>query len=140
MSYLAQYNRVLRWREQLNNIELNHDIFEDYVIAYFQSCYHLKEWIKNDSPIPEITKKDLEKYISKTNPLRICTDIANGTKHFILNNKRIENITLQHQIYIIPNFKWVNPPLQSIQFFFLHLMVIVTTRILKICPWMCGCG
>lgn len=57
--------------------------FELY--AFFEICYHLKDWIKFG---PEYDPShNVEHFVNKSTPLSICTDICNKLKHRILTNK-----------------------------------------------------
>jgi len=108
--YLEQYCRMKRWYQRFQ--ELNQgkqhnrasDFFRDDVYAFFQNCYHLKDWIINDESVPVIItekKKIVEKYINCNDCLRWCGDICNGSKHLRRNRtsrseKGIKNGLKQH--------------------------------------------
>ena len=56
---------------------------EDYAYAFFQNCWHLKDWILRDSGAP-VTLKEAVKKIeqeSAVEALTLCADVANGSKH-----------------------------------------------------------
>jgi hypothetical protein len=60
-SYRKQYDRMIRFLKLLedvyNGVEhgpeqgRDSEYYRDRVYAFFQNCYHLKDWIKNDSDI-----------------------------------------------------------------------------------------
>jgi hypothetical protein len=52
---------------------------EDYLYAYFQNCHHLRDWV-----LVELGSIDVDSFIKSSLPLRICRDVANLTKHFVL--------------------------------------------------------
>ncbi|MEI6117224.1 MAG: hypothetical protein WCP99_22000 [Burkholderiales bacterium] len=56
--------------------------YDDDVYAFFQNCYHLKDWIKND---PYCSKwPNPEKLIDNDQNLQICADLCNAQKHLKL--------------------------------------------------------
>jgi hypothetical protein len=57
--------------------------FHDDVVAFFQACYHLKDWIKNDPAAAPVAPL-VEGYISRTPCLALAADICNGSKHLVL--------------------------------------------------------
>ncbi|EPU0491514.1 hypothetical protein ACVUA2_003495, partial [Vibrio cholerae] len=57
--------------------------FELY--GFFEVCYHLKDWIKEDERYS--TMDNVEKYIDSTPSLRICADLCNRLKHRRKNNR-----------------------------------------------------
>lgn len=62
------------------------DQVEHELYSFFEICYHLKDWIKND---PECTTfSPVEDYVNTSPPLRICADICNRLKHRTLNTRR----------------------------------------------------
>lgn len=95
--------------EQLDRIKRSFDkikdnknrVLEDYkddLYHFFQDCWHLKDWIRN-YPTLDKNKKDIENKVENSTYIKICSDIANRTKHFQLNgtgtgrvNGKIEKI------------------------------------------------
>jgi hypothetical protein len=65
----------------------NTDFLNDEVYAFFQNCYHLKDWLKNDSSSASKVK-DVETFVGSSTPLTICADLANGSKHLLLKRPR----------------------------------------------------
>jgi hypothetical protein len=63
---------------------LHPDEHLDYVYSFFQNCYHLKDWIKNDPKVSEAAKNAVEEFISGDDSLSLCADIANASKHLRL--------------------------------------------------------
>jgi hypothetical protein len=92
-TYQQQWKRVKRWYRRLKYISENKPASEssknddDDVAAFFQNCYHLKDWIKNDPQAGKM-RNEVEDYVSKSESLSICADICNGTKHLILDKSR----------------------------------------------------
>lgn len=88
-SWTDQWARVQRWHARLRAASEGriHDVasanYEDEMYAFFESCHHLKEWLKNDPAKPLTRPQDVEDLIDTVDALRWCADIANGSKHLI---------------------------------------------------------
>jgi hypothetical protein len=63
------------------------DVAIDTVLSFFEAVHHLKDWLGND-PISGITKVEGDSLISRSPMLRLCADIANGSKHLSLTSSR----------------------------------------------------
>jgi hypothetical protein len=59
---------------------------EDAIHTFFQNCYHLKDWIKNDPN--SLFREKVEEFVSASNNLSLCADICNGSKHLKLTKLR----------------------------------------------------
>lgn len=85
--YMEQLRRV---RRMLDRIERNKgrsvDDYGDDVWSFFQNCWHLKDWIGKDSSVP-LDKAAILKFVRKSQPLKICSDLANCTKHLEFDDK-----------------------------------------------------
>ncbi len=89
MAYLLQWKRTLRWLSRIEQQSLRDEWeYDDFVWAFFQNCWHLRDWIKNDSAIREELRSKLTEEIRKHPSLKICSDIANGAKHFALDRPK----------------------------------------------------
>ena len=93
--YKEQYERIIRWYKKFEILNQGtlHDKDSNYYIdeiyAFFINCYHLKDWIKNDSQI-NTDVSDIETFIRNSQNLSICADICNGLKHLKLNHPKID--------------------------------------------------
>lgn len=83
-----QWDRVNRYYSRFKRINDGcdghgdpSDYFFDDMWAFFQNCYHLKDWLKKDKFISSKIRKPVEYYITKTESLAICADLANSLKH-----------------------------------------------------------
>jgi hypothetical protein len=82
--YLEQYERMRRsydrFRETLGD-KIPAD-YEDDVYAFFMHCYHLKDWLKNDSSVkvrmPNIAT-DVEQFTERSAALRL-PDLCHSLK------------------------------------------------------------
>lgn len=110
--YIQQYYRMFLNFEKLEdfyNTNLKRvDIswmnpVKNLALSFFESCYHLKDYIKK-----EITdKKIVEDYINKSKYLKICADITNQSKHQSLN-KRSRTWENKIQINTTSNIDLIN--------------------------------
>ncbi len=55
---------------------------EDFMWAFFQNAWHIKDWLKNDPTLNDVLKQVLMSEIHGTESLLLCADLANGSKHF----------------------------------------------------------
>lgn len=87
-----QYDRVRRSHDRLSDIaggreHASSDEARDALIHFFQDGWHLADWIAND-PAVSVDKSDIDEHVKSTQALKLCADLANGTKHFGLDPKR----------------------------------------------------
>ncbi len=88
----SQLFRLHRWHKRVKEIGTANSNSEDmekehdYVYAFFQNCYHLKDWLKHSQVISPPQK--VEDFINRHQEMQICADICNGTKHFHLTKPR----------------------------------------------------
>jgi hypothetical protein len=90
--YREQYDRMKRWHDRLVSLDqgrahnVSSENYLDEIYAFFQNCYHLKDWIKNDGAVP-LKKRAVEDYINNSRPLRLCADLCNALKHLTLKDE-----------------------------------------------------
>lgn len=93
MEQIERANRYLqRIREMYEGIinpRQERDYYNDDVISFYVHCYHIKDWVSELSKVP-ITSREVDKFINKHEPLRICADLCNGSKHCTLKRLRTE--------------------------------------------------
>lgn len=77
-----QYDRVKRWHDRLPKSSAEHQIDDFY--AFFTCCFHLKDWLKNDSTIDPTRGPAAEALVNTNEARMICADLANGSKHLAL--------------------------------------------------------
>ncbi len=88
--YLEQFDRMKRWYEEFKLTDQGRphdrssDFYQDQVYAFFQNCWHLKEWVKNDN---DELYRELHGKIHGDTDMMICQDICNGTKHLELKQR-----------------------------------------------------
>ena len=79
--------RVERWLKRIEATDRERTEYEDFLWAFFQNCWHLKDWIKNDGKLPATITGCVESDIRNYDSLKMCGDICNKSKHFELNRK-----------------------------------------------------
>lgn len=93
-SYHEQWERV----ERLLQLVLAKDqavacpglLHYDLVVLCIQSMWNLKDWILNDPHFGAKSLSELKKEIFDARILLVCSDLANGTKHFRLDNPKTD--------------------------------------------------
>lgn len=81
----GQLARVERWRRRTLDALRNGDPNgEDFLYAFCQSAYHMRDWLLNSGAADQ---QSLQKLMTETRSLRVCRDVCNGSKHFALNPK-----------------------------------------------------
>ncbi|TWU12271.1 hypothetical protein CA54_10940 [Symmachiella macrocystis] len=95
-----QLERVKRFFKRIEHPEAfgnTHDgrnDYEDFLWAFFQNCWHLKDWIKRDSTVCQKALDDIEEFWKReeNENIRISSDIANATKHLVLDYPKADAI------------------------------------------------
>jgi len=90
MSYQEQVERTRRFLDRVEAISSHpgtpiqrHEHFdlEDMIYAFFQNCWHIKDWIRTDQSAPQSLKDAAKNPVSRSDALKLTQAIANGTKH-----------------------------------------------------------
>jgi len=88
-----QLKRAERWLARVKKgKKLKRETYEDYLWALFESCWHIKDHLKNDtSLLTKIGKSgsEVELEADRSQALTACGGIANRSKHWSLNPKTI---------------------------------------------------
>ncbi len=58
--------------------------YSDDIWAFFQNCWHMKDWIKNDPMLPNSVKDNIEREVENYDSLMISADLTNRSKHLAL--------------------------------------------------------
>lgn len=88
-----QYRRLLRWRDRVHsyyelrplNTPVDANYIRDDILAFFQNAHHLMHWLDQDTTTG-MNEKSLLQDINKSIELKLCQDLCNGYKHFILRS------------------------------------------------------
>lgn len=90
--WLGQLERVRRWHRRFGAVRAAagdtvglDDL--DLVYAFFQNSWHLRDWIEKTSGV---AKAELDCFVSANQALRLCRDLANGTKHFSISSPSVD--------------------------------------------------
>jgi hypothetical protein len=90
--YLEQYGRILRFLAKVQGASKNHiheqpsifDTYRDDMYAFFQNCWHMRDWITYDDSIPKKTSAAIRREAEHNKALLVCADMANASKHLKL--------------------------------------------------------
>lgn len=93
MQQLARTYRFLdRYKERLGlSPEREPERFnelEDFLWSFFQNCWHVNDWIRNDDTLPRTLRDAVWDDVKESRRLGIAADLANGSKHFARNPGR----------------------------------------------------
>ena len=76
----------MRSRDRVTQPYKSSVAYNDDLQHYFQDCWHLKDWIKNDASAGVGTA--IEDEVQAYKSLRVVSDLANGAKHFDRHSHR----------------------------------------------------
>ena len=77
----AQYDRMKRAYARLLEPHRSSIDYDDDLQHFFQDCWHLKDWIKNDESLT--LNGNIEDIVKGYKPLEIAADLANASKHLV---------------------------------------------------------
>lgn len=85
---MKQLERAKRYLKRIEQIyagvfcskDYDKDAYEDDVVSFFIHCYHVRDWIVHLNRLG-INARDVDAYINSHKALKICADLANGSKH-----------------------------------------------------------
>lgn len=84
--WIDQLKRMERYKERVYKAN-NEEESLDFLYAFFQNCYHLREWIPTFEKIEDNLWQEIWKsFLSKNECMRLCRDICNITKHLSIHN------------------------------------------------------
>jgi len=89
----GQFARTIRWHERVAALGARDDLgispttAFDYLYAFFQNCYHLRDWLKNAGAASDA---ELQAFMTGNHEMAICRDIANGTKHLRISAPSVD--------------------------------------------------
>jgi hypothetical protein len=79
----------------------------DLVILCIQSMWNLKDWILNDPQFGAKSLSELKQEILNTRILLVCSDLANGTKHFRLDNPKTDIAMSNHTGFYVDSVQGI---------------------------------
>jgi hypothetical protein len=82
--------RVERWHQRANHTLDTYngvaaDDAIDFLYASFQTAYHMRDWLQNSGAA---SQAQLDALMASNRCLKLCSDVCNGSKHFVLDPKR----------------------------------------------------
>lgn len=86
----VQLRRIERWHlRAMRVLDPNDGVAGeeaiDFLYAFFQSAYHMRDWLQNSGAA---SKASLDALMSANHSLQLCRDVCNGSKHFSLDSRR----------------------------------------------------
>lgn len=97
--YLDQLKRVRRLLARLEEAVKDPDEYRDRVYSFFQACWCLKDWTKNDPSINRTVWMPISTAVHAVgSPLRLCRDLANGSKHLRLDKPTSGSGASEHHL------------------------------------------
>jgi hypothetical protein len=84
-AHTEQLRRVKRYLTRIENQNRDATDYDDDLWSFFQNCWHLKDWVKNDPDVSESLSETIEEIVKKYPHIIVCADLANRTKHLRLN-------------------------------------------------------
>jgi hypothetical protein len=105
VGYRHQLDRVRRFLDRVDGPQANDVEFQDMMWAFFQNCWHLKDWVENDALASEAQKTAVIDHAHASALLGICRELCNGTKHLGLGRKPSSGTGAAHDhvaISIVP--------------------------------------
>ena len=85
-----QYDRVMRWHARITEATVVDERHLDDFHAFFIRCLHLKDWLKADRTLADAVKRGAEELVNTDEWLRLCADVANGSKHLRIDRERLD--------------------------------------------------
>jgi hypothetical protein len=83
----TQLDRVRRWHRRASNATDPTDRC-DCLYAFFESAFHLRDWLKDTGAVPEA---ELQNLFETNEDMRLCRDLANSHKHCSLSRPSQSN-------------------------------------------------
>ena len=67
-----QFARVKRYLRRVGDRSRERTEYEDDLLSFFQSCWHLKDWVCNDNDLPSKTRAAIKVAVHRSKALLIC--------------------------------------------------------------------
>jgi hypothetical protein len=87
IGYRNQLDRARRFLDRMEHQPVDDDDgmsdvdFQDMVWAFFQNCWHVKDWLLNDPLVNQVIKDAVNDRVHQSVVLKVCQEMCNGTKH-----------------------------------------------------------
>jgi hypothetical protein len=85
----GQLARVERWHARAIRLldpacRASEEDIVDFLYAFFQSAYHLRDWIVKGG---SASNAELKKLFADNRCLELCSDVCNASKHLVLDSR-----------------------------------------------------
>jgi hypothetical protein len=111
--WLGQLERLRRWHQRLQELRAKRlaglavaDL--DLTLVFFQTAYHLRDWILNDGAP---SRGELDELMSGSLALKVCRDLCLGSKHLLV---RVEKASADPHASVVreyvPGPSWTRGP------------------------------
>jgi hypothetical protein len=89
IGYRHQLERARRFLDRVERpigddqdlLDIDEHAYQDMMWAFFQNCWHVKDWLCNDPSVPSETKGAVVDLAHLSPDLKMCQQLCNGTKH-----------------------------------------------------------
>ena len=107
----GQYERMLRWHRRVTTDASPDDL--DFLLAFFESCFHLRDWLLAAGAADQ---QSLGALFKSSAELRVCRDLANGFKHHSVSKPSVDarfSVVREYvpqnwpSAHAYPNGKWM---------------------------------
>jgi hypothetical protein len=97
-AYVEQFERVKRFLGRIEVQGRDSTEYDDDLWAFFQNCWHLKDWIMNDPGVPRALGKRIFKSVKRCSSIIVCADLANRSKHLSLKDPWVDAEVTQRNV------------------------------------------
>jgi hypothetical protein len=96
--YRHQLTRTRRYLHRLTALHDNEMYYQDDILSFFQNCWHVKDWLRNDPSIPQDVKDKVESAALADPMLKVCYDLATAAKHLVVRKAKANATHLHYDI------------------------------------------
>jgi hypothetical protein len=102
--WTGQFERLRRWHGRLQDLrpERSTNLTQadlDLVYAFFQTAYHLRDWILNDGAA---SREELDDLMRGSLALKVCRDLCIGSKHLVIQKASVDQNASVVREYVPP--------------------------------------
>jgi hypothetical protein len=99
-AHTEQLRRVKRYLTRIENQSRDSTDYDDDLWSFFQNCWHLKDWVRNDPDVSASLNEQIEEIVTKYPHIIVCADLANRTKHWRLDRVRVDAKFAQRNVAV----------------------------------------
>jgi len=79
--YRDQLARAARFFQRIDHPSGDNATFQDDMWAFFQNCWHVKDWVRSDPRLSRAQKDAICDLAHQCKELMMCKNLCNGAKH-----------------------------------------------------------